>query len=122
LRAVRTVIATVASPGHLAFVHVALEICAGQIVEQHFKVGVEELGPFLLQPHKQVLLVRNDAVQTAVEPVFARHREIGCQQRIHRAFDKPMAMHAELAAWFQQPVHHQQLQHLLPTYLFAAGR
>jgi hypothetical protein len=60
----------------------------------------------------------HDPIQTAIQPVFTRHREVGFQQCIHRAFHKPVPVHPELTAWLQQPVHHQQTQNFLPTDFF----
>ena len=55
-------------------------------------------------------------IQTAIQPVLFRHREVLFQQRVHGAFHEPLPMHSKLAARLQQPVHHQQPQHLLPTH------
>jgi hypothetical protein len=47
-------------------------------------------------------------VQTTIEPVFFRDSEIHAQQFIHRAVQKPMPMHSELATWFDPSVHDQK--------------
>ena len=54
-------------------------------------------------------------IQTPVQPIFFRHRKILPQQNIHRALIEPLPVHTELAARIDQPVHHQQLQHLRPS-------
>src|ERR1035438_5689191 len=46
-----------------------------------------------------------------LQAVFLGHGEVRSQQRIHGRAQIPLAMHAKLAAWIQQPVHHQKLQH-----------
>src|SRR3954462_12686756 len=61
-------------------------------------------------------------VQATIKPVFFGHREIDTQQFIHRALEKPLPVQAQFTAGSKQPIHHQQLQHFLPTDRFAALR
>jgi hypothetical protein len=56
------------------------------------------------------------SIQTAIQAVFLGHGEVRSQQRIHGRAQIPLAMHAKLAAWIQQPVHHQKLQHFFPCH------
>src|ERR1035441_6190142 len=56
--AVRSLIPAVAAFGFRVLLHLSFEVRTGQIVEQHFKVGVEKVGPLLFQPYKQLLFVR----------------------------------------------------------------
>jgi hypothetical protein len=59
-------------------------------------------------------------VQTSIEPVFFRDSEIHAKQFIHRAIQKPLAMHSKLTARLDPSVHDKKPEHLLPTHGFAA--
>ena len=122
LQTVRSPIPAVAAPGFRILLHLPFEVRAGQIVEQHFEVGTEQIGPLLLQPNEQLLLVLQHPIQTAIQPVLLGHREVRLQQLVHRAVDEPLPMHAKLAARIEQTIDHQQPQHLLPTHRFAPFR
>jgi hypothetical protein len=82
LHAVRTAVATVAALRLGILLHLPFEIGAGQIIEQHFEIGSEQIGPFLLQVSKQFLFVLEHAIQTPIESVLLRHIETP-QQFIH---------------------------------------
>ena len=69
---------------------------------------------------EQLLPMFQDPVQAAVQPVLLRYREIHAQQDVHRALIEPLPVHTKLTSWFDQPVHHQQLQHLRPVHLFSS--
>jgi hypothetical protein len=58
-------------------------------------------------------------VQAAVQTVLLGHGKIAVQQLVHRAAQKPMAMHGKLAARLAQPIDRQQLQNLLPRHAAA---
>ena len=60
------------------------------------------------------------AVQTAVEAVFAGGLEVHVQQLIHRTAKEPLAVQAVFAAGIDEPMDGQKLQDLLPGH-FAAG-
>ena len=81
---------------------------------------MEQICPLLFQPHQQILFMRQQPVQAAIEPVFPRHREIDVQQLVHRRAQEPLPMQAKLAARIDQSVYDQQLQHLVPTDCLAA--
>src|SRR5271168_896337 len=49
LYAIRTSVAAVAPPRFGILLPLPFEVRAGQIVEQHFEIGAEQIGPFLLQ-------------------------------------------------------------------------
>ena len=76
----------------------------------------------LLEMHEQVVLVFQHSIQAAVQPVFFGHLKILPQQNVHCAVIEPLPVRAKFAAWIDQPVHHQQLQHLRPGYAFASLR
>ena len=52
LQAVRPPIPAVTAPCFRVLFHLPFEVRAGQIVEQYFKVGLEQVGPLLLQPNE----------------------------------------------------------------------
>jgi hypothetical protein len=95
------------------------EIRAGQIVQQHVKRAVEQRLPPLGQVLAQCVLVLEDAIEAAVEPVLAGHCKIHPKQFVHGAAQKPLAMNAQLASRIDQAVDHQQLQHAGPRHLAA---
>ena len=66
---------------------------------------------------EQLLLVPGQPVQATIQPVLVRHGVVHGQQLVHRAAVEPLAVQPILAARGDQPVHHQQLQHLLPRHL-----
>ncbi len=93
-----------------------LHVRAGQVVQQHIELRLEQIFPALLQMHKQILLMFQHSIQTAVQPVFFRHRKILAQQDVHRTLIEPLPVYPKLTARINQPVHHQQFQHLRPGY------
>ena len=50
LQTIRPFIATVTVLSFGVFFHRAFEVRAGQVVEQHFEVGLKQIGPLLAQP------------------------------------------------------------------------
>ncbi len=98
------------------------EVGAGQVVEQHVELGVEQRPPALGEEPAQRLLVLQQPVQAAVQAVLARDGKVHLQQLVHGAAVEPLAVQAELAARGDQPVHHQQLQHLHPRHRLAPRR
>jgi hypothetical protein len=65
---------------------IALEIRAGQIVEQDFELGVEQRLPALLQETEQFRLVRQQLVEAAIQVVLLRQVEFpaSCSNRHRR--------------------------------------
>ena len=55
---------------------IALEVGAGQVVEQHLVGGVEKIAPSIVQVRKQCLLVIEQAVMAAVESILGGQGEI----------------------------------------------
>ena len=89
------------------FFHFAFEIRAGQVIKQQVVSGPEEILPAPLQMREQIGAVPVNPVQTFIEPVFGRHREIFLQQLIHRAGKKPLAVQMPFAARSDQLAHRQ---------------
>src|SRR5712691_2580949 len=71
LQTIRSFIPTVTALGLRVLLHLSFEVRTGQIVEQHFEIRVEQVGPLLFQPDKQLLSVRQHPIQTSIEPSLA---------------------------------------------------
>src|SRR5438874_4019834 len=62
--------------------------------------------------HEQILLMLQHPIQTPVQPIFLRNCKVLPQQNVHGAVIEPLPVQMKLAARIDQPIHHQQLQHL----------
>ena len=100
----------------------ALEIGAGQIVEQHVEFRVEQIFPALHQMIKQRRLVLQNQIVAFVEPVKFHQGKIFSQQIPHGAVLKPMTVQAPFAARSDQPISAEGLHNQVPARAFAAGR
>ena len=87
-----------------------LEVGAGQIVQQHVELRVEQRLPPLDKMLAQIVLVGQHAVETASSPVLLGDGEAQAEQSVHRAVEKPAAMDGELAARIAQAVDGQELE------------
>jgi hypothetical protein len=101
---------------------VALEIGAGQVVEQDVETRAEQFAPTPLEELEQRVLVFDQPIQTAVQRVLLGQREVRIEQVGHRAAVIPLAVQPPLRARVHQPVHHQGLEHLLPGGTFPRRR
>lgn len=101
---------------------VALEVGAGQVVQQDIERSVEQVAPAANQVIKQRLLVFQQSVMTGVEPVNVHYRAIHAQQICQRATIKPLPVQPPLAARRNPPVRHQHQQHLIPARTFTTAR
>jgi len=99
-----------------------LKISAGQIIEQHFETGPEQVLPALAQMIEQRRLVLHKLVEAAVEGMYLHQPIIGAQQITHRALLEPLPVQSPLAAGIDQPVTHQRLQDMPPLRPFARIR
>jgi len=70
------VIAAVSPLGLGCLLGLALEVSAGQIVEQNVELRTEQVLPALPQVREQLLLVLAQTVQATVQPVLFRGRKI----------------------------------------------
>ena len=91
-------IPAIATFGFRNFFRLTFEIGASQIVKQNVKMCGKQILPALSQMLEQLLLMLQQAVQAAIQPVLFRHREIGTQQIGHSGLIEPLAVHLELAA------------------------
>ena len=100
----------------------ALEIGAGQVVEQNLEADREEALPTRLQGDEEIRLVSQQLIQAAVQLVDLDQAQVLAQEITDGALLVPLAMQAPLAAGIEQPVEHQRLQHVQPARPLAAGR
>jgi hypothetical protein len=100
----------------------ALEVSAGQIVEEHVEGGTEEIFPAGLQESEQVGLVGEQAVQAAIGIVLGDEGKIFAEQIAQRGAQKPFAMQAPFAARIDEPISGEDLEEVIPGSAFAAGR
>src|SRR5260370_9798249 len=99
-----------------------LKIGTGQIIEQDFETGAEQILPALAQMIEQRRLVLQKLVEAAVEAILLHQRIIGPQQIRHRALLEPQPMQAPLATGIDQPITDQRLQDAPPLRPFARIR
>jgi hypothetical protein len=76
----------------------ALEVGAGEIIEQHVEARLKQLLPALPQVFKQGGLMLQNPIQAAIQPVLLRYREAGSQQIPHGALVKPLPVQPKLTA------------------------
>jgi len=72
--------------------------------------------------HQQIRLMFQHPVQASIQTILFRRREVPAQEHVHGAVIEPMPVQAELAAGLDQPVHHQQFQHLRPRHVLSPRR
>ena len=99
----------------------AFDIRTGQVVEQHFVTGAEEILPPRLQVREQRRAMLQEAIQHEVKLVFAAPVEGGPEQIAHRTTIIPLAMTAPLAARGNEPVGAGNLEQPRPVGAFARG-
>ena len=93
LRAVRPLVATVTMASLAAFWQVRcgdLEVGAGQIVQQHVEVGVEQIAPAPDQMREQRFLVLEQQIVAGIKLVLFRQSEVRTQKIGHRAVAEPL--------------------------------
>ena len=76
----------------------ALEVGAGEIIEQHVEARLKQLLPALPQVFKQGGLMLQNPIQAAIQSVLLRYREARSQQIPHGALVKPMPVQSKLTA------------------------
>src|ERR1035438_5702794 len=78
-------VAAVAIAGLFDFLGLALEIRAGQIVEQHVQFGAKEILPAALEMFEKFVAVLEEPIQNAIQLVLAPPNKLLTQQIPHRA-------------------------------------
>jgi hypothetical protein len=100
----------------------AFEIGAGDVVEQHVVVDREQLAAALGQMRFQRLLVHQQAIERAIEPVLVDRLVAELQQVAKRRAAIPVLGDVQLARRFTQPGCHQDRRHLRPSDAFLPHR
>lgn len=109
LDAVRPVVATVAEPARV-FVHtrrVALEVGAGQVVEQEVVGHTEEILLAAGEEREEGGLMHQQLIKTPVQGVLRHQRPVLAEQIPHRAARIPFSVQPPLAARGNEPIGHQ---------------
>ncbi len=91
-----------------------LEVGAGQIVQQHVEVGVEQIAPAPDQMREQRFLVIEQQIVTGIELVLFRQSEVRAQEIGHRTAAEPLPMQPPFATRRDQSVAGENLQDLVP--------
>ena len=91
-----------------------LEVGAGQIVQQHVEVGVEQIAPAPDQMREQRFLVLEQQIVAGIKLVLFRQSEVRTQEIGHRAVAEPLPMQPPFATRSDQPVAGENLQNLIP--------
>ena len=117
LHAVRPLVPAVAITTLVPFGkrRIALEIRAGQIVEQHLELHPEQILPAPPQMTEERQPMFQHLVQAPIQRILFRQAEILLQQIGHRAVVKPLPMQPPFAARINQPIDRQRLQHMTPA-------
>ena len=117
LLAVRTMIARIAAAHHRILFRRSFHVRARQVVEQHIELGSEQLAITLLEMPLQLRLVRQNPVQTAVQPRVVDLAFFDLQQIIQRRRWIPALLDRQLAARRAQPVDGQHRRHTRPRHI-----
>lgn len=99
--------------GH--FLGLPLDVRAGQIVEQHFILGAEEILPARLQVSEQSRAMFEQTIEHEVKLILAAPMKIRTEQIAHRALIIPLAMTTPFAAWSNEPVGDRNLEQPCPV-------
>ena len=100
----------------------ALEIGAGDVVEQHFVLNREQLSATLGQMRLQRSLVREQAIERAIEPILVDLLFAKLQQIAKRRAAIPVLGNVQLARRLAQSSRHKHRRHLRPGDSFLARR
>jgi len=100
----------------------ALQVRAGQVVEQHVVGGVEQVLPAPRQVIEQRPLMGKKKIQAPIQPMDLGQCVTGSQQVGHRAVPVPFPVQPPLTARIDQPIGCQRLEDQIPTRALAAQR
>ena len=123
LHAVAALVPAVAEAARVGGVggRITFKIRAGQIVEEHLELRVEEIAPSCGEVIKERRLMRHEFVVAFVEAMDFRERKISTEQVREGRVLKPRPVQPPLAPRIDEPVKHEGLQDLIPTRAFATG-
>ena len=110
LFAVKAMIAAVAVAGFLNLPGLALEIGAGQVVEQHVELGSKKVLPSPLQVGEESVAMLEQLVQHTVKLVLAAPGKAFAQQVAHGAALIPYPVTAPFAARLDEPIGDRHIQ------------
>jgi hypothetical protein len=114
LLAIRPMIPRVAAPRQRICFGLALEICARDIIEQHFVLNRKQLAAAPRQMRFERLLVQNKMIEGAVKPVLVDLIVLKLQQIGKRRAAIPILGNVQFARRLTQPRRHQNGRHLRP--------
>lgn len=101
---------------------IAFKVGAGEVVEQHFILRIEEIAPPLREMIEQRALMFEQQIVALVEMMLLSQTEVAAEQVRDRAVIKPMPVQSPFTARIDKPIKHQCLQHQIPTRALAAHR
>ena len=122
LRAVGAMIAEIAALRLRVRLRLAFEIGAGDVIEQHVVLNREQLSATLRQMRLQRSLVREQAIERAIEPVLVDLLVAELQQIAKRRAAIPILGDVQLARRLAEASRHQHRRHLRPGDSFLARR
>ena len=122
LLAVGAMIAGIAALRLRVGFRLALEIGARDVVEQHFVLDREQLSAALRQMRFQRGLVREQAIERAIEPILVDLLIAELQQIAKRRAAIPILGNVQLARRLAEPRRHQHRRHLRPGDALLAHR
>ena len=114
LGAVRALVSAVAELAFSDERRVALEVGAGQVIEQDIKARLEQDLPALTKKREEGALVGEQLVQASVQGVIGQHPSRTPQQVAHGAMFIPVAMQPPFTARVDELITHLRLRSL-PT-------
>lgn len=100
---------------------ITFKVGAGQIVEEHLELRLEEGAPARGEVIKERRLVHHELVMAFVEAMDLRQRKISAKQVRDGRVIKPMPAQPPLAPRIDEPVKHEGLQDLIPAGALATG-
>ena len=104
LLAIAALVARVAASGHFVGLHQALEVTAGEIVEQEFVIELEQLTEMLFQIVLDAELTSDQAVESAIETILGDDGVGDAEQIFESGRGVPMFGEGEFAARLAEPI------------------
>src|SRR5262249_15723805 len=98
LLGIKPLISAVAILGFSNLFALTLDVGAGQVIQQHIQLCLEQVLPALPQMLKQGWLALQNAIQRTIETILFCHRKVSPQPLSHRTLIAPLPVHAKLAA------------------------
>ncbi len=117
LLAVGPMIARIAAAHHRILLRRAFHIGAGQVVKQHVELGSEQGAVALLQVPLQLCLVRQNAVQAAIQTRVVDLALVDLQKIVQGGCWIPALLNGQFAARCAQPIDRQQRRHARPGHI-----